>query len=357
MNIVIDLGHPGHFHYFKHAIRKMGSNHKFLIFARDRKYVKELLEEEGLEYVNRGPGRNSFFGKFIYLFQANYLIYTKCKAFKPDLFLSFSSSYVAQVAFLMNKPHIAINDTEHEDRLHSILTYPFSSSILTPECYLNDLGKKHLRFKAVIEDLYLHPGYFDPDPDISKILGIGKDDEFVILRFVSWNAHHDYRQSGMTIDTKREIIRILKSNYKIFISSEGDLPEEFMKYALDIDPSKMHSVLAKASMFIGESATMASESVLLGVPAIYVNTLPLMGYLNLEQDMGMLKHFESNEGIIDYLKEVLEIKNMKSHFKNLSQELKRDFINSTDFLVWFLENYPKSHYNLKEDPDFQNRFK
>ena len=68
MNIVIDLGHPGHFHYFKHAIRKMSGNHKFLIFARDRKYVKELLDKEGLDYVNRGTGRNRFFGELIYLF-------------------------------------------------------------------------------------------------------------------------------------------------------------------------------------------------------------------------------------------------------------------------------------------------
>ena len=39
----------------------------------------------------------------------------------------------------------------------------------------------------------------------------------------------------------------------------------------------MHDLLAGAVLFVGEGATMAAESAVLGTPAVYVNTLR-MGY-------------------------------------------------------------------------------
>ena len=119
-------------------------------------------------------------------------------------------------------------------------------------------------------------------------------------------AHHDVGHHGLNSETKSELINVLKSRFKIFISSEGDLPEEFIPYKINISPEKMHDVLAGASIFVGESATMASESALLGTKAVYINSLPLMGYLNLEQESGLLKHFDSSEGVTDYLVDVVQ---------------------------------------------------
>ena len=45
------------------------------------------------------------------------------------------------------------------------------------------------------------------------------------------------------------------------------------QYQLSINPIEIHDVLSFADLFIGEGATMASESAIMGTPSIYVNSL------------------------------------------------------------------------------------
>lgn len=358
MKILIDIGHPAHVHYFKNTIRHLkNNNHEVLIIARDREVIKVLLKKMNLPFISRGKGKNSRLGKFLYMLQANFLMLRVALKFKPDLFLSFSSPYAAQVSSLLGKYSIALNDTEHTDTIHSKFTYPFSSTILTPSSYQNDLGEKQIRFNSIIESLYLHKQFFKPNNKIKNDLQLKENEEYAILRFVSWNAHHDYGESGLDLKTRRELIDILKTKYKVFISSEGGLLPEFKEYQINISPEKMHDVLAYTSIFIGESATMASESALLGTQAVYINSLPLMCYLKLEQEAGILKHFESSVGVTEYVSNLIQDSSLKSSAIEKSEIMQNSFINPTNFLIWFIENYPESANIMKENPDYQNRFK
>lgn len=358
MKILIDIGHPAHVHYFRNFVKIMESKgHKFLVIARKREIIFELLSHYGIKFHNRGRGSNSFIGKIFYMLLADIFILIKAIGFKPDLFLSFSSPYTAQVAYLLRKPHIALNDTEHTDKTHSKFTYPFSANIITPKSYSNDIGDKHIRLNNIIESLYLHKTYFQPDTEIYKFLGIDKNDEYVILRFVSWNAHHDFGQQGLSKIDKEELITILERKYKVFISSESTLDDSLKEYQIKIPPYKMHDVLANASLFIGESGTMASESAILGTFAVYINSLPLMCYLKLEQDHNLLKHFSSTEGVVEYVKDLIHSKDLKEEALKNRDLMIKDFIDPTAFLVWFIENYPESANIMKENPDYQYRFK
>ena len=193
--------------------------------------------------------------------------------------------------------------------------------------------------------------------NILNNLNLSKNEEYVVLRFVSWNAHHDVGQLGLDLDTKRDLIDLLRKRYKIFISSEGELPEEFKEFQINISPDRMHDVLAFASIFIGESATMASESALLGTSAVYINSLPLMGYLKEEQNVGLLKHFPSSEGVFNYVENLINTASLKLVSKERSLELQENFIDPTKFLVWLIEEYPKSVQILKNNPDYQLQFK
>lgn len=357
MRILIDIGHPAHIHYSKNAIKQWEENgHEIIITARDKKVIKELLNNLKLPFINRGKGKNSKIGKLFYMIYADLKLIGISLKYKPDIYLSFSSAYTAQVAYLLGKPHIAFNDTEHTDKLHSKFTYPFSSSIITPTSYQNDLGVKQVRFNSIDDGLYLHDNYFKPDSNIKMDLLLKDDEEYVILRFVSWNAHHDYGQSGLDLNTKRELINILKTKYTIFISSEEDLSEEFKQYEINILPHKMHDVLAQASMFIGESGTMASESAFLGTASVYINSLPLMCYLKIEQEIGLLKHFNSSDGVVDHVKKLLLEKDLKKNSKKKSKKMKSEFIDPTKFLIWFIEEHPKSVQIMRENPAFQNKF-
>ena len=358
MNILVDIGHPAHVHYSRNAIKQWKANgHKVIVTSRDREVIKNLLSYYDLSFINRGKGKNSKLGKLFYMFWADLKLLKIARKHSIDIFLSFSSPYAAQAAHLLGKPHIAFNDTEHTDKMHWRFTYPYSKAIIPPASYQNDLGPKQVRFNNIDDGLYLHPNYYTPDPDIRRKLDLKPDREYAVIRFVSWNAHHDFGQSGLDMNTKRALVELLATKYHVLISSEDEMPDEFKKYQIKIKAEDMHDVLASASVFVGESGTMASESAFLGTPAVYINSLPLMCYLKLEQDAGLLKHFETSEGVYDYVKELISQDGLKSKSKERSEAMKSGFIDPTKFLIWFIENYPKSHQVMSENPDYQNQFK
>ena len=358
MRILIDIGHPGQVHYFRNAIKILLRNeHEILIVARDREFVFDLLDKYNLPYINRGKGRNSIIGKLVYMIEADFKIFNIARKFKPDLFLSFCSTYAAQVSFLFNKPHIGLNDTEHVDKINAKITYPFCSSIITPSSYLSNLGKKQIRFDNVVEGLYLHKDFYTPAQSVKELLELEENEKYIIFRFSSFHAHHDIGQRGLNVKTNQNLIELLSSNYRIFISSEYELPEQFKKFKINIPSDRMHDVLANAHLFIGESATMASESCMLGTYSVYVNSSPITCNVKIQQEAGVAKYFNSSVGVVEYVTKLLKDKDLKSKTKKKSIEMQKNFINPTYFLVWFIENYPESSSIMKNDPKYQYRFK
>jgi predicted glycosyltransferase len=356
MKILIDIGHPAHVHYFRNFIKIMqNKKHKILVVARDKEVSQELLKEYEIEYVTRGKGGNSFVTKLLYLIKTNFILFFKAFSFKPDIFLSFSSPYAAQVSWVLRKPHIGFTDTEHA-KLGNYAFMPFTSTIITPKAFLTQLGKKHIKFNGFMEQCYLSPNYFIPKKDVSKLLNIKKDEAYILLRFVSWGAVHDAGHSGLSDSAKIEIIDRLSKNYRVFISAEAELPEKFMPYKLTISPDKMHDILANTALFIGEGATMASECAMLGTPAIYVNSLNA-GTLIAQERNGSIFGFRNSEGVLKKAIEILETPQLKEKFQEKRKELLKNSIDVTMFTVWLVENYPKSIHLINNSSDYQDRFK
>lgn len=358
MRILIDIGHPAHVHYFHNFIKIMqGNGHLFLISARNRYLVHYLLKQHNLPFYDRGKGKNSIIGKVIYMLYADILLLKWALNFKPDLFISFASPYAAQAAWIMSKPHIVLDDTEHAS-LNHFFYKPFSTIFLNPICFYKKFGKKQVFFNSYMEYCYLHPTYFKPNHEIFPSLGISDKEKYVILRFVSWQASHDIGQSGLNNDTKMRLIKLLSTKYRVFVSSESIMnDDEINKYLIKIPPELMHDALNFAEFFISESGTMASEAAILSTPVVYVNSLPLMGYLQDEAKHGMLFHFKNSEGVIEKTIELMNKPNLKESFKLPNAKLLENKINPTIFLAWFIENYPESIKSLKDCPDYQNRFR
>ncbi len=357
MKIFIDIGHPAHVHYFRNFIKIMeGKGHSFFITARDKEVAHDLLKKYKIDYVSRGKGKKSVLGKIFYIVEADFRLFKFARKFKPDLFLSFGSSYAAHVAKVLGKPHIAFDDTEHAKFEH-MLYVPFSDVVLTPSCFNKSFGEKQVYFDSYMELNYLHPRFFEADDSIYKKLSLGKDDKYVILRFVSWGASHDIGQSGISDSTKEQLIELLKDQYRIFISSEKQLPEKYQKYQLNISSTELHSVLAKAHLYIGEGSTTASECSVLGTPNIYVNSLTV-GYCK-EQDekYGLSIHLKNDKQLIDTVKKVVANKSISEEWKEKQRRMLADKIDITEFMVWFIDNYPSSYFEIKKNPKIQNKFR
>ncbi len=214
--------------------------------------------------------------------------------------------------------------------------------ICTPSCFEKQIDpKKQIKFDGYSELAYLHPDYFKPDPSILDRLGLSKGEKFIVIRFVAWGASHDLKQHGFA--NKEEFVEKLEKYGRIFISSEKTLNKEFERYRINIPPERIHDLLYYATLYIGEGATMASESAVLGTPAIYINTLRL-GYTNEEEEKyGLLYNFSDKrtaqkQALIKAI-ELLENENLKKEWQNKKERLLNEKIDVTEFMTKFIENY------------------
>lgn len=359
MRIFIDIGHPAHVHYFRNFIRLMqAKEHEFFVSARDRSVIHYLLNHFKIVFYNRGKGKNGIFGKLWYLLIADIRLYFQAKKFKPDIFVSFASPYAAHVSRMLGKPHIVLDDTEHA-RFGQMLYKPFSTIFFNPKCFRKDFGPRQIRFNSFTELFYLHANHFSPDNRILSQLNLKPGEKYVMLRFVSWEANHDSGHSGLNMITRKLLVNMcIGKGYKVFISNESDKIDPFFKpYLISIPPEEMHNALKYCELFVSESGTMASEAAILATPVVYVNSLPLMGYLEEEQKAGLLFHFPTSENVVEKVIEILSMPDFNEVFGSRCQIMLEDKIDITSFLVWFVENYPESVRIMKEHPEYQERFR
>ena len=229
--------------------------------------------------------------------------------------------------------------------------------ILTPVCFNKSLGKKQIKLKSYLELSYLYPKYFKPDTEIRHELGISKTEKLALVRFIAWEAFHDRDRAGLSLEFKLNLIRELSRYCKVIISSEKELPDTLKEFEFSFPPEKLHDLLYTSDIYIGEGATTASESAILGTPAIYVNSLSVGYCTEQENTYQLVYNFRNTNGVLQKAIELIQNKNIKKESELKSQRLISDHIDITAFFVWFIENYPQSFKIIKENPDYQFRFK
>lgn len=351
LTIHIDIGHPAHVHYFKYFISLIkGLGHDVVITARDKEITFELLDYYNLTYIPRGKGGNNLLTKILYILFADIKLFTVIKKNNCDISLSFASTYAAHAAKMAGIPHIAFDDTEHA-KLELMLYPPFTDIIFTPYCFTRRISENQYYYNSFTELLYLHKTYYKPDFSILKDLDLKENEDYVIVRFVSWSASHDIGQKGLTKKDKIDLVKNLSKNFRVFVSSEGVMPKEIQQFNLKIHPAKIHDALYFARIYIGEGGTTASESALLGTPAIFVNRLS-MGYIEEEKKAGLLFQLTNLNEIYE---KVVEISSKeKQHYKEIANHFISNKIDPTKLLEWFVANYPTSINRIKENPNIIN---
>jgi hypothetical protein len=135
----------------------------------------------------------------------------------------------------------------------------------------------------------------------------------------------------------------------VLITSEGKMDQELEKYRVRVSPEKIHDLLYYAQMFIGDSQTMTTEAAVLGVPAIRCNSFvgkdDMSNFIELEEKYNLIFNFSDSEEALKKALELIQISGLKNEWSKKREKLLGDKIDVTAFIVWFIENYPKS---LKE---------
>ncbi len=355
------IGHPADVHFFKHLINDLkNKGHNVFVAAREKEITYYLLDKLNVQYHKISFHKKSIFKKVIDYFVRLVRTYRLCRKVRPDIAIGVGDFYLPQIGRIQGFSSIVITDTEHVK--HDIfLTFPFASFILTPTCFKKNIGKKQIRYSSYNELAYLHKKYFKPDPSIYEMMNIKNGEKYVIMRFVSRTSVHDIGHKGLSTELKCKAVNEISKHAKVFISSEIKLPESLKSYKIPIPPEKMHDALYYADLLYGESSTMASEAACLGTPAIYIDDVG-RGYTDEEEEKyGLMFNYTASvkdqERSLKKGIELLKHPDLKNEWKPKRERMLEDKIDVTAFLGWFVENYPGSATIMKNNPDYQYRFK
>lgn len=368
MNVLIQLSHPAHFHLYKNVARKLiedGNNVLFVIKSKD--ILETLLQNAGLPYVNinQHAHRGSKLGILWDMLVREWRIIKLCRSHKIDL-ITGSTPETAHVSWLL-RIH-GVNTGEDDAAVVPMfgkIAGPFLQCLVVPDSCDTGTSKPITSHYPGFQKLaYLHPTWFKANKEVVQKNGINPEKPYFLIRFAKLNAHHDAGVSGISTEIAQRLIDILSPHGKIYITSERPLEPQFEQYRLHINPLDIHHIMAFATLYIGDSQSMANEAAMLGTPSLRFNDFvgaKKIGVMEeLEHVYGLTYGISSHEPERLYAKveELLAMPNLQEEFQKRRLKMLSEKIDVTAFLVYFIEGYPATVKEVKNaDENFWKRFK
>jgi uncharacterized protein len=344
MNILVEILHPAHVHFFRHAItfwRQRGD--RVLVLSREKECANALLKAFDIPFQSISAIGSRKSRLLTEMLARDWRMWKACRDFRPDVLTGIMGVTIAQVGALIRKPAVVFYDTENAT-LTNRFVYPLAHSVCTPDCYQGPVNGNHVRYAGYHELAYLHPNRFTPDPAIVRAGGIDPDSIFFILRLVSWQASHDVGEAGLENDMLDTMIKRLKPHGQILISSEKPLPPDLEPMRFHCPPQDMHHFMAHAALIIGESATMASEAAVLGTPAFFISDTG-RGYTDEEEKRyGLVFNFKRHQqqAILNKLDDLLRFGAIKAAFAENHARLLADKIDTTTWIIEYIDEVTKN---------------
>ncbi len=349
MRVLIEILHPAHVHFFKNAIRTWMSNaeDEVLVLSREKDVANELLGQFDIPYKSISALGSSKWSLISEMATRDFRMYREARAFRPDVLIGIMGVTIAQVARLIRKPAVIFYDTENA-KITNRFVYPLAHSVCTPECYQAKVNGRHITYPSYHELAYLHPARFSPDPEVVRAGGVDPTSPYFILRFVSWQASHDLGEHGFHIELKKKFVQRLSERGRVLISSEGTLPPELEQYRFRAPAHHMHHFIAFSRMLIGESATMASEAAMLGVPAFYIADTG-RGYTDeLESRYGLVWNFKLAQAAqaLEKIEELLDDRDLGATVAARHERMLNQRIDTTTWLMDYVQKVALGEANL-----------
>ena len=348
MNILIDIGHPGHVHLLHGVAEELKRHgHTLHYSVRDIPVAKRLMERYGMTpWIDLGGKKDSLVGKAKTVFSQDIQLLWYVQHNHIGLGLS-SGLVLSHVSKLTSMKSIMFDDDD--DAAEPLLVkygHPLTDIVFTPDCIQRKT--KHAVYYAGTHELaYLHPSRFIPDPAVLQRAGIEDGERFFIMRFVALKGHHDVGQQGLTFEQKKSLVELLKPHGRVIITSERTIEPEFEAYRLPVPPEDIHSLMAYSSMFLGDSQTMTSEAAVLGIPALKCNTFA--GRLSvpnmLEQKYNLCFAYQPAqfEEMYRHIEQLLarNPEELKNEWQEKRTRMLKEMIDPTEFFVNHIEKMKK----------------
>lgn len=345
MNILVDIGHPAHVHLLHPLAEELQRRgHRLHYSVRDIPVAIRLMEHYGMTpYLQLGHKHDGLKGKAMDVIHqdSELLRYVRKNHIDIGLSSGIVLSHVSQLTGM--KAMMFDDDDDAAEPLVVRYGHPLSHTVFTPDC-IRRRTHKAIYYPGTHELAYLHPNRFSADPTVLSRAGLHENERFFIMRFVALKGHHDFGQTGLTLEQKRLLVKSLEPHGRVIITSEYPVEEEFEQYRLPVPPEDIHSLMAYCSLFLGDSQTMTSEAAVLGVPALKCNTFA--GRLSvpnmLEERFDLCRAFRPDQfhDMCHVINELLSLDAIALHeiWQSKRTKMLNTLSDPTEFFVNYIES-------------------
>jgi uncharacterized protein len=375
MQILFSINHPAQYHMFRYLAKKLvADGNDAIFFIQSRGIIEQLLNSDNFEYkYSVSPQLRSWFkGKYgiimrgiISLIQQEFRILSYTLFNRVDIMLGTDIA-IAHTGFILRIPSMVFSDDDYVfTKPYCHLAFPFARHIVSPKS--TDTHKwevKKISYSGTQKTAYLHPKYFKPNKSVLKKYKL-LNETFYMIRLVTYEALHDSLHEASTGISEKilgKLITKLEMHGKVIISLEDGNITRFKNNNIEIDPNDMHHLIYYADLFIGDSQSMHIEAGLLGTPSIRSNKwviakdrVNVIDYLENEWNIGTSVAPNDEDELLNKVGDLLN-SNTKTKARELSQQFFAENTNLTDFLYWFLSNYPNSYHEYVLNNEIANEF-
>jgi predicted glycosyltransferase len=314
------------------------------------------------------------FGLAIFLIEKIIEVLHIARKEKPDMLVG-SDGVLAVVGKLLRIPAFECYEDDGEAiALYAKMFFPIYTGLICPKCCSAwKWNNKKIAYPSYQEFGYLYPSQFTPDKSVVEKYGIDTSKTYFLIRFAKLTAHHDVGIHGMNTQIAEHVVELLKPHGQIYITSERELEPQFEPYRIRINPLDMHHVMAFASLYIGDSQTMAAEAGVLGTPFVRFNDfVGRIGYLRELEDVYQLGYGihatplkedspirltngqvqpSGTEALYKAVEDIVAMPadERKRIFSERRERRLSEKIDYAKYLTWFIENYPASQQETREN--------
>ncbi len=361
LSVLFDLGHPAHFHLFHHTIAALKeAGHRVRIIARQKDCLPDLLDRSGWDYELVPRPRKGLAA--LAAEQFHVLARICALAARKPVDLMIGTSVVIGLASRLTGATSLVFCEDDQDvvPLFAQLAYSPAHFVVTPRSLKKENhGRKHLTYPGYQELAYLHPDLYRPSPDVLERLGVEPGERYFIVRLVALRAHHDIGQQGLSHAQARAVVERLLPHGRVFLSVEGDVPEDLRSHLLPTPVDRIFDVMHYADMIVGDSQTMTIEAAVLGTPALRCNTF--VGRLSvleeLEHRYGLTVgiHPRDFPRLLEQVDRWLATDDLKAVWERRRQGLLAESVNLTDWTLGLVDSLAEKRRRAHEVPPSRGR--
>ncbi|MFC3476129.1 hypothetical protein [Halobacterium litoreum] len=301
MRVLFDVTHPALVHLFENPARELADRgHAVAVAAREKDVTTQLLDATDIPYTVVSRARGGPLARAGELAVRTVGLARLSRQFEPTVVVSQVDPAAVYAARLAGANAVVFDDSEPE-RVAAAATHRFADVVCTPRGFGRETPNQR-RYDGFHELAYLHPERFEPDRAALCEHGVDPESRYAVLRFVSWEAHHDLGRGGLSPAAKRRLVDELAEIGDVYVTSEDAAGAPPNADALPVPPERFHDLLACADCYAGDSQTTATEAAVLGVPAVRTNSFAgdgdMSNFRELEADYGLLESFADEDAAV-----------------------------------------------------------